>query len=110
MAVSLSLSEQQASLLILLLQQIAEATTGVKIGPEVGETAAIPALSSEAARSKSKLTDTEPSTSESPPQSAKVQPNDSSKLCLSYSPLELLLKKKKNTKSSEAQNRLHVSN
>lgn len=108
MAVNLTLSEQQASLLIPLLQQMAGATTGINIDSSVGVTTPMPALNSE---TKSDGKDPKPSTSDSPPQSAEVQPNDSpSKLCSSYSPSELLQKKRKNTKSSEAQNCLHVSN
>lgn len=105
MAVKLTLSEQQAALLVPLLQQIAETSTSTNIKPcEGGAADNEGSYEGKAAESLvlSKVDIT--------PQSAQMEPlNDSSsKLCSSYSASDLLQKKKKNTKSTEAQNCLHV--
>ena len=109
MAVNLTLSEQQAALLFPLLQQITKASTGINIRPD-GEGAAIPAFNNDAGPNEEKVDESSAlSAVNLSSKSTADEPNDSStKLCSSYTTLDLLQKKKKNTKSTEAQNCLLV--
>lgn len=101
MAVNFTLSEQQAALLIPLLQQIGKTSTGTETSTNIKpcEGRAVLAFNE---RSYKEVDVTPQSTQEEMPI------NLSSKLCSSYSASNLLLKKKKNAKSTEAQNCLHI--
>lgn len=108
MAVNLSLTNEQVAILLPLLQQVTKpAGTAEKSAISYPNAAASPLSLESSGFSPSSLSRT-PSSSSSYDSSNTDSPANSSFEGIGYNLIELLRRKKKNSKSTEAQNFLHV--